>query len=329
MESITKYDNAWLLQELKKENKRNGGSQSIGLPSRIEFKYDKDTKTVHMVMGKGITKNMQDNEAAFEGWALAIKANLEEIVDKVVLSWNIDDEPKVNKSIAWRHFNRFIYRVDTFERIYGSWFSVVNKNSVWEERVKEYGWEQLILNEMGDRKEVFKEIDKYAVESEHDIEQVFVKHKGKVLKKAIKDQFQIELGDVGNQYPVGVFNNKVNKENAIFTGGKSAIDLYANGKDGSFNIFELKAEGNHMVGIVSELFFYSSLIRDVIKKNNNFKTEKSELGNCEHVNAFFLVRRLHPLITDKVMLMLNLPDDSIIYRTVLYTVEDIQISTAK
>lgn len=309
------------METLLKELKKRCNNNSIRLTQGIEFEYDKSNKTVHMALKTGISSNMQENVAAFEGWAIAIKANLEDLVKKVILSWKEENEPDNKNTAAWRHFNRFIYRVDTFQNQYSDWFIVENKNSRWEDRIIKQGWENLVLNEMGERNPV-DSAHQYEFKNEHGLETYFANSGQENLRAVVKKQFNIELGDIKNQYPVGVFSNEVSKQSAVFTGGKSAIDLYSTSKDNSFNIFELKIENNVEIGIISELFFYSSLIRDAVA--GNFKSKGGEFADINHINAFFLVQRLHPLITEKVMDMLNLPDNKITYRKIIYNVNDVQ-----
>lgn len=299
-----------LLRELKKRCDNN----NIVFTTGIDFTYDEKQKTVHMVMKNGIKENMQNDSAAFEGWALALKANLKDMVDYITLDWDSNIEPSKNNSGEWRHFNRFLYRVDTFSNKYSSWFSVLNKRNSWEKRVEEEGWDQLVLNKPGERKII--KIKEYDFIKEHDIEVYLTKEGSNQLRQAVEKGFNIKLGQIKNQFPVGVFNNKVGGESYIFTGSKSAIDLYSIGQDNSFNIFEIKGPENVKIGIVSELFFYASLIRDTI--DGKFKCEIDEMKNLNKVNAFFLVSRLHPLISDKVIEMLNSTDSKISYYKLIY-----------
>ncbi|AOY77510.1 hypothetical protein [Clostridium formicaceticum] len=163
-----------------------------------------------------------------------------------------------------RHFNRFIYRVDAFGKKYSEWFTVPPKSDTWDDQIKFNGWKDLVLNSPGNRNTI-DDIDEFNAASGHKLEMYFsTKEESEVLRKAIKEQFNIIVSDIRNQYPVGIFNGIASTDNYIFTGGKSAIDLYSIGEDNSFNIFELKAEKNVKVGILSELFFYSCLIRDTI-----------------------------------------------------------------
>lgn len=303
------------MDKLLKELRRRLNNDSIKLTKGIDFTFDEKLKIVHMELKNGTVKNMQEDVAAFEAWALALKANLNDLVDGITLNYYMDNEPKKNTS-EWRNFNRFIYRIDAFRKRYSDWFSVLNTQYDWENRILKEGWGDLILNSVGKRNKTYDIIKNNKSQSERDLEIYFTLDGSKKLKRVIKDRFNIELGDIENQYPVGVFNNQVKKDNYIFTGAKSAIDLYSIGKDNSFNIFELKGRKNVKIGILSEIFFYSSLIMDVI--DGKFISTTNEFQNINRVNAFFLVQEMHPLLSDKVIDMLNLPNSNITYRKIIY-----------
>ena len=125
------------------------------------------------------------------------------------------------------------------------------------------------------------------------------------------------LEKVGRQFPVGLFKNKVSRATKVFTGGKSAIDLVGiNEKTNCLWVFELKAEGNQRMGIVSELFFYVVFMRDVIK--GNFKHEDDqrifdgrlhhrELEKIAEIRGCLLASKFHPLLDDnRVIKQLNI-----------------------
>lgn len=301
----------FLLKELRKRCKND----SIKITKGIKFEYDEPSKTLYLTMnsGNGIKKNMQEDSAAFEGWALAFKANLADYINSIVLDW---DEPIIKNKSEWKHFNRFLYRVDRFENIYGNWFKAPKKDR-WNEQIKTKGWNQLVLNKPGNR--TVDEAKEYALSSEHSIESYFTSN-DRLKKEIIK--YGIELDYIHNQFPVGVFNEVANSKKAVFNGGKSAIDLYGEDKkNGSFNIFELKAENNVKIGIVSELFFYTSIIKDAIE--GKIQWENPEKVDGYEVNSFFLVPRLHPLITDAVIKMLNIVK-GVTYRKLIYKINDIR-----
>lgn len=117
------------------------------------------------------------------------------------------------------------------------------------------------------------------------------------------------------QLSVGLFEESVKKENAFFTGGNSAIDLWAI-DDEYIAIFELKTN-RKMIGIITELFFYSQFVNDIFVKCKNIQPADlddkesgyyylaSEETSKKKIKAYFLTNGLHPLITNEVIEVLN------------------------
>lgn len=78
---------------------------------------------------------------------------------------------------------------------------------------------------------------------------------------------------VGRQLPVGLFVGTKAKEHVVFTGGTSAADFWAVDGD-TVKVYELKSK-NPMVGIITEIFFYSNYVCDVfIEKGNKMNPNK-------------------------------------------------------
>jgi hypothetical protein len=109
------------------------------------------------------------------------------------------------------------------------------------------------------------------------------------------------------QLPVGLFHTEVNKDNAIFPSKHSAIDLWGvNGDD--LYVLELKANGNCKVGVLSELFFYTMVLRD--ERTGRFSRKKKPgdeksiegklISDTKQIKAFILAPELHPFISPEV-----------------------------
>ncbi len=127
------------------------------------------------------------------------------------------------------------------------------------------------------------------------------------------------LCDIGNnevyrQLPVGLFENEVSKETMIFTGGKSAIDIWTWNNEEAY-LVELKTL-NPMVGIITEIFFYANYMRDLLSKDGLFTLNKAKRNkdrgyseilrnDFKKVNGMMLADKYHPLITDKTIDVLN------------------------
>ena len=79
--------------------------------------------------------------------------------------------------------------------------------------------------------------------------------------------------------PVGVFEGHPSRAGAIFTGGKSAIDLIGLGRAGAIWLLELKTSRNIKVGALSELFFYSMVLHDATTFSLLRKTSGTPVDN--------------------------------------------------
>jgi hypothetical protein len=114
---------------------------------------------------------------------------------------------------------------------------------------------------------------------------------------------------------VGLFRDRVAADNHLFTGGKSAIDLIGV-RDSTLFLFELKKEGNAKAGILSELLFYASVIRDALGMAPRFGWEDrpspqncvigpADLRACDRIEAVMLAPRFHPIVTPTTINFLN------------------------
>lgn len=128
------------------------------------------------------------------------------------------------------------------------------------------------------------------------------------------------LKKLDRQFPVGLFKGEPKEGEEIFTGGKSAIDLIGTDWNHGLWLFELKNKTNVAVGGLSELLFYSAVLRDTQGGNPVFNFSKASLGkraevfpddvrNARHIHARLLVGRNHPLLTDDVFDLLNVAAD--------------------
>jgi hypothetical protein len=137
--------------------------------------------------------------------------------------------------------------------------------------------------------------------------------KALLFSSAFKCHFGLEKSD--RQFPVGLFRDAVKQPNRIFPGGKGAIDLVGIG-DNALWLFELKAGGNIPAGILSELLFYTTVVRDTVGESARFQFEwrgswgskisRDDIRNCRRIEAVLLAEQLHPLIGhSKVLECLN------------------------
>ena len=186
--------------------------------------------------------NMQTDAAAFEGWALVMKALL--LFDSVVLDATAelpDPKPKGNL-----HYNRFLFRAMKFSQYY-SWFVLSDKIS---EKVKRFAaifgsGNSILHNNSG-------------------IKEATTSGKMDSIYTATENQLEGWLAEVtentpnqlNRQLPVGIFRKDVcqkekrivpNSVSAVFTHRGSAVDLWKVQNDIMY-IYELKNGNNRSVG---------------------------------------------------------------------------------
>ena len=317
-DSQFKYEDGNIIKPLiaKVPKARSGRTHALKLPKYISFTIDESTKTLHLYIqeqegvrdGKRVVlnatcNNMQSDNAAFEGWAICLKAWLPEHIETVVLKWDAPgkegekDMTRNNK----QHYRRFLYRVLRFSQQY-SWFSIDNNN---KQSVIDFNDELYDLqnNNYSENPKLKGSVDDL---SETSVEYLLTTK----FADSMKERF--ELDNIDRQFPVGVKR----RGEQFFTGGMSAIDLWGM-KDNILTIIELKYNGgktkNKKVGIISELFMYSNIMRDIISgkiKRPALTRQKSEGYFYERhqtfseLKAFMLSDEYHPLVDNETVIEL-------------------------
>jgi len=222
-------------QYLEVRLKERFGS-NVCFSRKIGLEVEGETVSLHI---RHPDSNMQTNENAFEAWALALRLLG---FDEVRLSWVSD---AVSKQ---KHYNRFLYRIEKFKPLF-PWLTTDDFDS------------SHIFGE-GVTKFINHGVTPAGVEINPNSESAYEE----VLYRSERFRMDhgIEEGKLARQLPVGVFTaSPPTESSALFTGSKSAIDLYGVDHDGVLNIFELKVEGNRLVGALSEVFFYWCVLDDV------------------------------------------------------------------
>ncbi len=264
------------------------------LPTTYEYKLNKKIKNLTLrLLKSGLKANMQDNESAFESWAIALRFYLPEFITTVTIDWD-------DNIVGDLHFNRFVYRLAKFVQTY-EWVRLSKKLPDIPT--------VLVCNCPNG---VAAEQTAHTQDSEGWLECEFVRKKAKGYDA------------INHQLPVGLFAEEVSKTTHFTTGQKSAIDIWAlKGKD--FFIFELKKNGNNPLGIISELMFYTNVIQDLFSHRIQFESENAKVrkaikenyrgfkeiyelytrGNIEKINAVLLAEKFHPLITDGFIDFIN------------------------
>lgn len=307
-----------IIQPLKKlvPPAPSGRARKIDLPKYISFTIIDNSKKLLLyieeqegicgskkVIENATCNNMQTDNAAFEGWAVCLKAWFPHKIETVELRW---DSPHIkNGDNKWCHYRRFLYRVLRFSEQY-SWFYVSNSNIGEVERFKSelHGLQNNSFSKIPELKGNFDDLSETSVEY--------------LLSSNLSDNLikKYNLDFVDRQFPVGI---KKNKEK-FFTSGLSAIDLWGTRND-TLTVIELKyipkgkKSKNIKVGIISELFMYSCIMRDVITgmiarpdytPNKNEERFYANIKHYTQIKADMLANEYHPLIDNiEVIHILN------------------------
>lgn len=269
----------------------------IDLPSDINFSINTDAKELILTLSKkGLTDNMQTDSAAFESWAILLKTRLNDVIDKVKITWNVEFDE--NKDSGKFHYNRVMYRLYKFIRTY-PWAYTDKKCLIYPNLACN------CPNGNAASREQLKQ------DTEAIIEYDFVQ------------KHQKDFDYINHQLPVGLFRDVVSKDTHYTTGKHSCIDIWAV-KNGELFIFELKKPNNNPLGIISELMLYVNIIDDILRHQIQYipykvtpKALKNDYrgfkefydlytsGTIKKINAVFLAETLHPLLTKDVIATIN------------------------
>lgn len=309
-------------QDAVKILNKNLGVELRAFPRDIKIVYDDSKHILTMTLltkavglGKGDAVNMQDNAAAFEAWCFIIKAKTS--IDDLEIKLDVEGltSDMYDKDIpSTGHFGRFLYRILKFKEQYGTWFSLSYKLEAMRKNFADFLSSGKFVNNEPSKE---AEDDEDALGTEGYVEKRFCDDDS--LGKLILG-FSGKNVVMNRQLPVGLFKDEKSDATAVFTGKKSAIDfwlLYNN----ELNIYELKAK-NKMVGILTEIFFYSNYMRDVYWHNsletkqnvtirNPQTTDRSYdklcdgIENITKITGWILADEFHSLITDSVIMIMN------------------------
>jgi|GEM_PF-1053150 len=237
------------------------------LPRDIDF--TESGNTLYMTMNQDCaSENMQDNNAAFEAWALVAKAAG---YCEVVLSESESTEEL--QGIKKSHYSRFLYRVSCFVKGF-EWFSVSDE---LEEKIDEFVNTELSRDDLFVNAPLSKPTVPDDKSHEAVMENLLVQDNNRdylnnILGTSIETFYQ--------QLPVGLFGGSVVKGNEIFPRGKAAIDIW--GLDGStFHLIELKVKNNQNLGVLSEVFFYACFVSDMYCNRHLETKDSDDLQKCK------------------------------------------------
>lgn len=317
VESWISYDAKDISADLRNLQAQRGQARSAKWPKYLEVSRDSASgRNFRIEMSQELVlKNMQEDSAAFEGWVMVLRCWFK--AETVSLSWT-----RPTAKTYDLHYQRFLYRVIRFQEAMQDWFIVSDKNYLSDSRLlyPDGGLREgdYWLNyEMVSRNDDSKEDDPFS--SEDALERAFCRNPTSLLACS-----NAEYG-LNRQLPVGLFLGEVKKNSKesnpqVFPGGKAAIDLWSIKENGKTIIYELKIpkgekKNNKKVGVISELFFYASLLRDLQKSDNlKFYIPKSnkpynstinKIRAGKGVDAYVLIDDIHPLLDGEVFLLLN------------------------
>lgn len=294
-------------EEILREMKSYFEKENLILPKGIKFfKESSGIYRMELNARKVQNKNMQVDDNAFEGWAVSVYIALKDKMNiKIILHVNGKFEYKQYEKNG--HLCRFFYRAMRFSEQY-EWLEL---SQYLQDEIKNFY--KYIINGTFTNNVANGEAGTKTDHNNENAVEAKLAEPG-VLKEVIGNVFDIGNNEVYRQLPVGLFKDEVSKATMVFTGGKSAIDLWTWNKD-EFYIIELKTL-NQMVGIITEVFFYVNYMKDLLCEHGlftlNVGKKKNDRGYSNilnnsfwKINGMMLADQYHPMITDKTIDVLN------------------------
>ena len=259
--------------DIKDEIRKN--NPHTRFPSKLNIRKNGNTVIIELYEAEIKNENMQVPQNSFEGWAVAVRSCSNGY--KVVLDVNGLGNYSKSDYLKKGHLSRFLYRAQKFKEQYG-WFELSTNLKAEVNKFKEYLDSNVFVNNFPQ-----KEADNTErIDDENAFEEEL--SKPDILREVLGNTGIV--GDcVYRQLPVGLFEEKKVDEKAVFTHRKSAIDLWTI-KGDTITIIELKTK-NRMIGIITEIFFYSNYIYDFLKFNNfEFNHDFSKIKTVENLRGY-------------------------------------------
>lgn len=358
--STSKSNGKWIKYTDEKQTIKLGENAFLNVSSKVDYKMDDHQFELCI---KYPTENMQTDAAAFEGiiaalWCcrpdmkviLKFKEYKEKVENKVI-RWNgdfplpyyTDKGGSIRVRAKWLHYMRFLYRVWKFVEYYKGTYQIeVEENcrkivNKFAEKFSEY-MNSTPCSFCITQPELPSDIKRDATSiKENHLEKWFVLNS---IKKSLPDSltqefekndfiFHENISRLYDQMPCRLFFEKKAEKNKIFSSGY--FDLWGVDKDGCLSIFELKKSGNEPLGIVSELFFYAMIARDMreagLKEKSKGKRGINEFlatKNNELIRAYFLAPHLHVFLEKyHVLDVLNVEGGNIKFGYIPFSQEEI------
>lgn len=297
----------------KKILKKEFENKSLKLPGNVNFVLEENQTQCRIKLNpkKVQTENMQTDANAFEGWAVALHIALAD-PGKIIL--DVDGAFEEMPYETNGHWGRFLYRALRFSQQYGEWFELSERIEPVVKEFEKYLEKEHFTNNLGRGEAGIKK----GHENENIVEAKLAED-GKLQE--VLAGLNIGNNKVYRQLPVGLFRiikdetapkkyYKCSDKTRVFTRKRSAIDLWTWNKD-EFEVIELKLN-NPMMGIVTEIFFYSNYMYDFLvrgdgrfilnapqKETNNDRGYSNILHNRDNfkrVCGIMLADKFHPIL---------------------------------
>ena len=289
------------------------GNRNIQLPSKIKFHMDNDDTIVMQLSANSIEDdNMQVDSNAFEGWAIGLYAAMGRKEDIIL---DVYGDFRYDSYVGHGHFSRFLYRAWRFSEQY-DWFRLSDYLTQAVDKFRMFIEEGFFTNNLAD--------GEAGVKQEHDKENAVEADYASpgVLQQVLKNQVPIGDNPVYRQLPVGLFKDTVSKSTSVFTHARSAIDLWTWNGDVFYPI-ELKVE-KRMIGIITEIFFYSNYMLDLLGVNGAFRLNEERKAmdrgysvlienSFDKIEGIMLADDYHPLVNTETLDVLNSGKETLLH----------------
>lgn len=293
-------------------------NHDLKLPKNVKFCLEENRSQCKITLKSETVQggNMQTDANAFEAWAIALHIALGE-PGKIVL--DVDGALEETSDKPRGHWGRFLYRALRFSEQYGEWFSLSDRIAPVVDEFKKSLEEKYFTNNLGE--------GEAGIKTNHGDENIV---EAKFAEAGVlRGIIDVGKNEVYRQLPVGLFDvtEDVVKDAAderkpyhyrgekrVFVGGKAAIDLWT-WDDDKFEVIELKTN-NPMIGIITEIFFYSNYMYDFLvrekthfllntpkpkkspKYDRGYSTILDKSGSFKKIRGIMLANQYHPILED-------------------------------
>lgn len=265
----------------------------IILPSSMKFNLEEGLLTITLTK-KSIEENMQKNNASFEGWAICLKANIEDI-DKVCLK--LDAEVEIKDCTP--NSNQFFYRIRKFKENY-DWVELDDS---------------LIIEQ-----NIFRNVEAVVNFPKSSASETAIYPEAKMERDFVNSR-KNNNAIIDHQLPLGVFLKEIAKTNRLLP--TAFLDIWEL-EGNTLRIYELKDNNNSSVGIISELMYYVNIILDLKRGDlkypegaekssyRSFNHFRDNISKIKNISAVFLAPSLHPLISGKKEAIIKILSNNIV-----------------